>query len=32
MVGRYAINHVMGLYDIKGHEATLDPSSRPLKV
>ena len=30
--GRYAVNHVRGLQDAEGHEATTDPSSWPLKV
>lgn len=32
VVCRYAVNHVRGLQDVEGHETTIDPGSRPLKV
>ncbi|XP_043710651.1 beta-D-xylosidase 4-like [Telopea speciosissima] len=32
VVGRYAVNYVRGLQDVKGFEKTRNPNSRPLKV
>ncbi|XP_058077571.1 probable beta-D-xylosidase 5 [Magnolia sinica] len=32
VVGRYSVNYVRGLQDVKGHENPTDLKSRPLKV